>query len=71
MRIKKMLAGMTMCAALVLLPTAAGAAPADEGEAYGEHVSMHAGGEGGFSGQGNPGGHRGFAGVDDLACEHH
>jgi len=69
MKIKKMLVAVTVCAAFVLIPTAAGAAPVTggAGAAYGEHVSTHARGEGGFSGQMNPGGHRGFSGFD----EHH
>ena len=70
MTIKTMLAAVTVCAAFVLAPTAAGAAQVTggAGAAYGEHVSTHARVEGGFSGQMNPGGHhRGFSGFD----EHH
>lgn len=69
MKIKKMLAAVAVCAAFVLIPTAAGAAPVAGGAGadYGEHVSTHARVEGGFSGQMNPGGHRGFSGFD----EHH
>ena len=71
MKIKKMLGAVTVCAAFVLTPTAAGAAPVTGGAGadYGEHVSTHARLEGGFSGgQMNPGGHhRGFSGFD----EHH
>ncbi len=68
MKIKKMLAAVTVCAAFVLIPTGAGAAPVTGGAGadYGEHVSTQAR-EGGFSGQMNPGGHRGFSGFD----EHH
>ena len=66
---KKMLAAVTVSVAFVLLPTAADAAPVTggAGAGYGEHISDHARGEGGFSGQMNPGDHRGFAGFD----EHH
>ncbi len=69
MKIKKMLAAMTVGAAFVLIPNAAGAAPVTggAGAAYGVHVSTHARNEGGFSGQMNPGDHRGFSGFD----EHH
>ena len=69
MEIKNMLAAVTVCAAFVLTPTAAGAAPVTggAGAAYGEHVSTHARVERGFSGQMNPGDHRGFSGFD----EHH
>jgi len=67
MKIKKMLVAVTVCAAFVLIPTAAGAAPVTggAGAAYGEHVSTHARGEGGFSGQMNPGDHHGFSGFDE------
>lgn len=56
-------------ASVLLLPTAAGADPVrgGAGAGYGEHVSEHVSDEGGFSGQMNPGNHRGFAGFD----EHH
>ena len=69
MGIKKMLAAVTVCAAFVLTPTAAGAAPVTggAGAAYGEHVSTHARVERGFAGQMNPGDHHGFWGFD----EHH
>ena len=70
MKIRKMVAAVTVCAAFVLMPTAAGAAPVigGAGADYGrEHVSAHARVEGGFSGQVNPGGHLGFTGFD----EHH
>ena len=69
MRLKTMLAAVTVCAAFVLIPTAAVAAPVTGGAGadYGEHVSMHARGDGGFCGQMNPGHHRGFSGFD----EHH
>ncbi len=69
MAIKNMLVAVAVCAAFVLIPSAAGAAPATggAGAAYGVHVSTHARNEGGFSGQMNPGGHRGFSGFD----EHH
>lgn len=72
MKIKKMLAAVVaVCAAFALIPTTAGAAPVTggggSGAGYGEHVSTHARVEGGFSGQMNPGGHRGFSGFD----EHH
>jgi hypothetical protein len=65
---KKMLAAMTVGVAFVLVPAAAGAAPVTGGAGaeYGEHVSDHAR-AGGFSGEMNPGRHRGFAGFD----EHH
>ena len=55
--------------ALVLLPSAAGAAPPTSGAGadYGHHIAAHARAEGGFSGQMNPGDHRGFAGF----AEHH
>ena len=44
MKIKTMLAAVTVCAAFVLTPTAAGAAPVTGGAGadYGEHVSTHA-----------------------------
>ena len=69
MKLKMMLAAVTVCVTFVLTPTAAGAAPVTGGAGadYGEHVSTHARVEGGFSGQMNPGGHRGFSGFD----EHH
>lgn len=69
MKIKKMLASAAVGGAFVLIPTAAGAAPVTggAGAAYGEHVSTHARVEGGFSGQMNPGDHRGFSGHN----EHH
>jgi hypothetical protein len=65
---KKILAALMATVAVVLLPMAAGAAPASAraGAAYGDHVSGHAA-EGGFSGTMNPGAHRGFAGFS----EHH
>lgn len=65
---KKKLAAVTVGIAFVLLPTVAGAAPVTggAGAGYGEHVSGHAR-DGGFSGERNPGHHRGFAGFD----EHH
>lgn len=64
---KKTLAAVAVGAAFLLLPTAAGAAPVTggAGAGYGQHVSAHANDEGGFSGQMNPGDHRGFAGFDD------
>ncbi len=67
MKIKAMLAAVTVCVAFVLTPTAAGAAPvtAGAGAAFGEHVSTHARAEGGFTGQMNPGNHRGFSGFDE------
>lgn len=72
MKIKTMLATVTVCATFVLIPTAAGAAPVTGGAGadYGtEHVSTHARGEEGFSGQENPGGdHRGFSGFGE---DHH
>ena len=66
---KKALAAMAMGTAFLLLPTPAGAAPVTggAGAGYGQHISAHATGEGGFSGQMNAGDHRGFAGFD----EHH
>ena len=66
---KKMLAAVTVGIAFVLLPTAAGAAPVTggAGAGYGEHVSDHARAGDGFSGEMNPGHHRGFAGFG----EHH
>ncbi|MFP5580241.1 MAG: hypothetical protein ACLGIZ_18680 [Acidimicrobiia bacterium] len=66
---KKMLAAVTVSVAFVLLPAAAGAAPVTggAGAGYGEHVSDHAHDGDGFSGEMNPGHHRGFAGFD----EHH
>ncbi len=70
MRVRKMLAAAsTVCAAFVLAPTAAGAAPVTGGTGadYGQHVSTHARSEPGFSSQMNPGGHHGFSGVH----EHH
>ena len=70
MKIQKMLTAAAVSAAVVLIPTAAGAAPVTGGAGadYGDHVSTHARGEGGFSGQMNPGRHhRGFSGLD----EHH
>lgn len=69
MKINKMLAAVTACAAFVLIPTVAGAAPVTRGAgaAYGEHVSTHARDIGGFSGRMNPGGQRGFSGHG----EHH
>lgn len=68
MKIKMMLTAMTVCAAFVLTPTAAGAAPVTGGAGadYGHHVSTHARDQG-FSGQMNPGGHQGYSGFD----EHH
>ena len=64
---KKMLAAVTVGVALALLPAAAGAAPVTggAGAGYGEHVSDHAHGGDGFSGEMNPGQHRGFAGFDE------
>ena len=69
-KIKTMLAAVTVSAAFVLTPTAAGAAPVTGGAGadYGEHVSTHARAEGGFSGQMNPGRHRGFSGFDEHHC---
>ena len=69
MRINKMLAATTACAAFVFIPNVAGASPVTggAGAAYGEHVSTHARHPGGFSGQMNPGDHRGFSGH----AEHH
>jgi hypothetical protein len=56
-------------AALVLLPSAAGAVTGSGGAGrdFGRHHSMHAGMHGGFSGEMNPGVHQGFAGFH----EHH
>ncbi len=65
MKIKTMLTAATVCAAFVLTPTAAGAAPATGAE-YGAHVSAHARDDGGFSGQMNPGVHRGYSGFDEY-----
>lgn len=68
MQINKMLAAATACAAFVFVPNVAGAVPVTggAGAAYGEHVSTHARDMGGFSGQMNPGHHRGFSGhVED------
>jgi hypothetical protein len=64
MMINKMLAAVTVCAAFVVAPAVAGAAPVTRGAgaAYGEHVSTHARDIGGFSGHMNPGDHRGFSG---------
>lgn len=69
MQINTMLAAVTMCAALVVVPAVAGAAPVISGAGadYGEHVSTHARDSGGFSGHMNPGDHRGFSAHD----EHH
>ena len=66
---KKMLAAVAVGIAFVLLPTVAGAAPVTggAGAGYGEHVSNHARAGQGFSGEMNPGDHRGFAGFG----EHH
>ena len=66
---KKILAAMAVTAAVTFVPTVAGAAPVTggAGAGYGEHIAGHAGDEGDFSGQMNPGDHRGFAGFD----EHH
>lgn len=64
----KMVAAVAVCTAFVVMPTAAGAAQVSGvAGAYGEHVSTHALGEGGFSRQMNPGDHHGFLGFD----EHH
>ncbi len=69
MKIKTMWVAVAITGAIVLMPTAAGAVPVTGGAGgdYGEHVSTHARDEGGFTGQMNPGMHRGFAGF----AEHH
>ncbi len=55
-------------ALLALLVGASPVAAADSGAAFGAHVAQHARDHGGFSGECNPGMHRGFAGGHD--CQH-
>lgn len=66
---KKVMAAVMVTVVFALMPAVAGAAPASGGAGadYGTHVSGHARTGGGFSGDMNPGVHRGFAGFD----EHH
>ena len=54
-------------ALLALLIGANPVAAAGDGAAYGACVAQHATTEGGFSGDHNPGMHRGFAGMTDCA----
>lgn len=56
-------------ALLALLIGASPVAAAGNGAAYGACVAHHATTEGGFSGDHNPGKHRGFAGWNG-SCEH-
>ena len=72
MKIEKMLAAVNVCAAFVVIPTVAGAAPVTRGTGAvcGEHVWEHARDIGGFSGHMNPSDHRGFSGHGEHHCHH-
>lgn len=63
---KKCLAASAVAVAMALLAVVAGASPASAAgpTGYGDHVSGHARAHG-FSGDRNPGDHRGFAGYDE------
>lgn len=56
-------------ALLAMLVAASPVAAAESGAAYGACVAHHARAEGGFSGQHNPGMHRGSAGSHEI-CSH-
>lgn len=56
-------------ALFAMLVAASPVAAAGSGAAYGACVAQHARAEGGFSGEHNPGMHRGFAGWGG-SCEH-
>lgn len=60
---------VTSTTALVLVPPAAALANEPAGARYGQHVRQCAQTMG-FSGEHNPGMHRGFAVWDGMSCEH-
>ena len=67
--VARIAAAVAIAAALVIAAPTAALANEPSGAEYGQHV-RHCAQTMGFTGEHNPGMHRGFAGWDGMTCEH-